>query len=261
MKKYLLLTLSFTGCLSSATFAQTPYSLCSNEQQQKLIQQFNLHSTGNKTNPSEGFISCLNLNPKHKTQLLAISRPIHPLDENGDGNFDLKLYWVDAIKNKILQSYQSPEIIVSDADYYENLYFDVNAFSTLAQTHVVGLKVRHSHRGGFSYSDDSLSLFKVGTSGIQNVLSGLRTQESGYETIGPCLADNAQSDVKRILVLGQKTHFGLQDIVLKETKDQTLTDYRTCRTTQKQDQQQQTLKFNGQTYQFESHDLLQRDAF
>ena len=62
-------------------------------------------------------------------------------------------------------------------------------------------------------------------------------------------------------MLSNKTTHGLQDIVLKEIKDQTKTNYQTCKSVKKQYKQQQTIKFNGQEYKLQHNDLLGIDPF
>ena len=204
----------------------------------------------------ETYKSCLNLDVAQTIQLLAISQPIKYLADD-DASYNLNLYLIDSAQDKILQKYTSPDDLVSDADH-----FDSNRFSTLPNTDVIALTSNHSHRGGFTYHYNNLSLFKISLQQpIRKLFDGIGTNEGGYEAIGNCAPDNARSDVKRILILSNKTNHGLQDIILKETKNQTKTNYRTCKAVKKQFKQQQTIQFNGKEYKLQHQKLLGVDPF
>ncbi len=240
------------------SYADTPYQRCTDEQTQQIMQQFKFYQLNKFQH--DAFTSCLNIDSA--TQLIAISNPITELSDQDDGDFDLHLFLVDLNKNKILQSIKSNETITSDADLFDGITLDVNRFSTLVNTDVVALRIDHSHRGGFTYSSDDLTLYKIGRNQpIQKILSGIGTHESGYEAIGPCEENNQRSNVKRIFVLSQNVHHGLQDIILKESKDQVRSDYRKCTSIEKHYKQQQILKFNGKYYQFEHRNFLGMDPF
>ena len=239
----------------------TPYQSCSERLQTSLIQQFKLVNHQFSNSVAKTYKSCINLDPEQKIQLLAISQPI-AFTSYDDMEHDLNLYLIDSTQGKILQKYKAPETFYSDADHYDGAKLHNTRFSTLPNIDVIGLETSSSHQGGFTYSHNNLALFKVEPKQpIKQVFAGIDTNESGYERIGNCAGNNTSSEVRRILILSNKTNHGLQDIVLKETKNQTITDYKTCKSLTKQYKQQQIIQFNGQSYKLQHHNLLAIDPF
>ena len=259
MKNIIKITAILGIFISVNCFADT-YQRCSGELQNRLIQQFKLDQN-TFSNQVETYKSCLNLDVAQTIQLLAISQPIKYLADD-DASYNLNLYLIDSAQNKILQKYTSPDNLVSDADHFDGIQLDSHRFSTLPNTDVIALTSNHSHRGGFTYYYNNLSLFKFSSQQpIRKIFDGIGTNEGGYEAIGNCAPDNARSDVKRILILSNKTNHGLQDIIMKETKNQTKTNYRTCKAVKKQFKQQQTIQFNGKEYKLQHQKLLGVDPF
>ncbi|MCF0264130.1 hypothetical protein KW868_06550 [Acinetobacter guillouiae] len=259
--KRLQIVLNTALLLIAGNSFAVPYQRCSGQQQQQLIQQFKLVNQRFANTEAKTYQSCIHLDNQQKIQLIAISQPI-AYKSYDDMEHDLNLYLIDSSQHKILQKYKAPETFYSDADHYDGAKLHSTRFSTLPNTDVVGLETSSSHEGGFTYSHNNLALFKVNPrQPIKQVFAGIGTNNSGYERIGNCVGNNTSSDVRRILVLSNKTTHGLQDIVLKETKDQTKTNYKTCTSVKKQYKQQQTIKFNGQVYKLQHNDLLGIDPF
>ena len=256
MLKTLVCTMAF---FSSTQLFAAPYLRCSEDLENKLIQQFKLanHKFADK---AETFKSCISLDGAQKQQLLAISQSIS-YQADDEIEYDLHLYLIDSSQNKILQHYKDPVTYTSDADHYDGVKLDLNRFSTLANTHVVGVETASSHQGGFSYSHNNLALFKIDPKqSIHKIFNGIGTNESGYVNAN-CGADNPFSEVKRILVLSNKTSHGLQDIILKEQKNQVIGNENTCKVKRNTFKQQQVIKFDGKQYRLQHDNLLGIDPF
>lgn len=235
------------------------YQRCSAQQQQQLIDQFKLVNQRFAQTDAKIYQSCINLDSEQKIQLIAISQPI-AYKSYDDMEHDLNLYLIDTTQHKILQKYKAPETFYSDADHYDGAQLHTTCFSTLTDMDVVGIETSSSHQGGFTYSHSNLTLLKVNPKLPIKEIGGISMNDSGDERIGNC-PENSNSEVRRILILSNKTTHGLQDIILKETKNQTKTDYKTCKAVKKQYKQQQTLKFDGQAYKFQHHNFLSIDPF
>jgi len=259
--KTLQIVLNAALLLITGNSFAAPYQACSEQLQDSLIQKFKLTNPSFAKTEAKTYKSCINLDSTQRIQLVAISQPIN-YKSYDDMEHDLNLYLIDSSHHKILQKYKAPETFYSDADHYDGAKLHNTRFSTLPNTDVIGLETSSSHEGGFTYSHNNLALFKVNPrQPIKQVFAGIGTNDSGYERIGNCIGNNTNSDVRRILVLSNKTTHGLQDIVLKEIKDQTKTNYQTCKSVKKQYKQQQTIKFNGQEYKLQHNDLLGIDPF
>lgn len=259
MKKYPILFCAPFLLFSINSFADT-YQRCSEQQQDQITQKFKLLSHKFDNTEAQTFISCLNLDTVQNIQLIAVSQPI-AYQARDEIEHDLNLYLIDSSKNKMLQRYKDPMTYTSDADHFDGVKLDINRFSTLPNTHVVGVETGSSHEGGFTYRYNNLALLKIDPKQpIKEIFSGIGTDDSGYERIGTC-TDNTNSHVKRILILSKNLSHGLQDIIMKETKDQTKTDYRNCKSVKRQYKQQQVIKFNGKEYKLQHDRLLGIDAF
>ena len=100
MQLHMLKTIVCTMAFFSPTqlFA-APYLRCSEDLENKLIQQFKLvnHKFADK---AETFKSCISLDDAQKQQLLAISQPIS-YQADDEIEYDLHLYLIDSSQNKI----------------------------------------------------------------------------------------------------------------------------------------------------------------
>ena len=246
-------------CLAPLLFASmqsfsAAYQRCSESQQESLAEKFNLLTHQFDHLDAQTFKSCIILNNQKNIQPLAISQPISYQDYN-DMEHDLNLYIIDSNKNKILNKYKDPISHTTDAERYDGVKIHSAKFSTLNNTHVVGIETGISHEGGFTYSHDNLSLFKINANySIQPIFSGVGTHDYGYLRGGSCISQNSAS-IQRIFILSKNTTNGLQDIILKETKKLNETNDQTCKSVERQFKQQQIIKFNGQKYKLE-HDRL-----
>ncbi len=259
MKKYsILLCIPFL-LISINSFADT-YQRCSEQQQNQIIQTFKLLTHKFDNTEAQTFISCLNLDNGQNTQLIAISQPI-AYQARDEIEHNLNLYLIDSSKNKILQRYKDPMTYTSDADHFDGVKLDINRFSTLPNTHVVGVETGSSHEGGFTYRYNNLALFKIDPKQpIKEIFSGVGTNDSGYVNAS-CGRDNPFSEVKRIFVLSNQLSHGLQNIVLKEQKNQIIGNENTCKVKRNTFKQQQILKFDGKQYKLQHENLLGIDPF
>lgn len=257
--KILQISLGMALFYISGNLFAAPYQRCSEQQQQQLIDQFKLVNQRFANTDAETYQSCIHLDNAQRIHLIAISQPID-YKSYDDMEHVLNLYLIDSSQHKILQKYKAPETFYSDADHYDGAQLHTTRFSTLNDIDVVGVETSSSHQGGFTYSHSNLTLFKVNPKHSIKEIGGISMNESGYERIGNC-SENSNSEVRRILILSNKITHGLQDIILKETKNQTKTNYKTCTSVKKQYKQQQTLKFNGQVYKFQHHNFLSIDPF
>lgn len=241
-----------------------PYTRCSEQQQIQLVQKFKLDKNHFNNPDAATFLSCINIDTEKNLQLLAISQPI-VFQQIDDMEHDLNMYLIDSKQNKILQHYKDPNTYISDADHFDGIKLDINRFSTLNNINIIALETAHSHSGGFTYGHNNLTLFKIDPKqAIKAIFDGIGTHDYGSEGVGTCngaISENTNSEVKRILVLSNTTTHGLQDITLKETKDQTITNYKTCKSIKKQYKQQQSIKFNGKEYKLQHQRLLGIDPF
>lgn len=258
MKIKTLISISILIC-STQTFAET-YQRCSEQKQEQLIQKLKLMNHKFDNTEAQTFISCLNIDNLQTTQLIAVSQPIS-YQAYDEIEYELNLYLIDSLKNKILQSYKDPMTYTSDADHFDGVKLDINHFSTLPNTHVIGVETSSSHEGGFTYSRNNLALFKIDPEqSIKEIFSGVGTNESGYVNAS-CGQDNPFSEVKRIFVLSNQISHGLQNIILKEQKNQIIGNENTCKVKRNTFRQQQILKFNGKEYQLQHKKLLSIDPF
>lgn len=255
----LMLGLNALLCTMQSHAAET-YQRCSEQQQEQIIQKFKLLTHKFDQTDVKTYKSCINLDQQQKIQLIAISQPIAYQDYN-DMEHDLNLYLIDSSSNKILQRYKDPSSHITDAERYDGVKLHTTKFSTLTNTHVVGVETGSSHEGGFSYRHNNLALFKIDSKQpIKEIFSGIGTDDSGYVNAS-CGQDNPSSEVKRILVLSNQLSNGLQNIVLKEQKNQIIGNENTCKVKRNTFKQQQTLKFNGKEYKLQHHNLLGIDPF
>ena len=257
--KTLQIVLNTALLLITGNSFAAPYQTCSEQLQDSLIQKFKLTNPRFANTEAKTYQSCIHLDNQQKIQLIAISQPI-AYKSYDDMEHDLNLYLIDSYQGKILQKYKAPETFYSDADHYDGAQLHTTRFSTLTDIDVVGIETSSSHQGGFTYSHSNLTLFKVNSKQSIKEIGGISMNDSGDERIGNC-PENSNSEVRSILILSNKTTHGLQDMILKETKNQTKTNYKTCTSVKKQYKQQQTLKFNGQVYKFQHHNFLSIDPF
>ncbi len=238
----LVLILSFV--CSTQAFAET-YQRCTEPEAEKLLDQYQLTHHQNKSADDYSFRDCVIINPQTKLYLVAVSNPLATQSDNA-GNYNLNLFLIDQQHQKIIQKYKHKDPIVPDTRF-ENLTFDINHYSTLADQNIIGLAINTQHVGGISHSSRYLNLYMINKHfNIQPVLTDFLTDFSAG--MGPMGCDTAETSVlKRNLILLNSTSNGLQDIQINEKTEDTRVKSN-CKVIHPILKRQHILKFNGQKY-------------
>lgn len=187
----------------------------------------------------------------------ALSQALDQASDNA-GNYQLDLFLIQRRKQKLIQHYHHPEILIPQTRL-QNIKFDVNAFSNIQNQHVIGLAFNDIHIGGVNSSTRTLQLFHVQpTQPITWVLQDFITDQSASSA--PYQCDDAQhSELKRkFILLRSKTH-GLADLRINENIENIHVDMQNCHVKTIQQKQSKILKFDGKKYYFKAKNLLQID--
>lgn len=204
--------------------------------------------------------SCLLLDPEKQTFLVAKSKQLLvDKDENGNeigGTYDLTLYLIDGLKQKILKQKLVADNISSDALHFDGIELDTTPFSTLPNKNVVGLLQKFSHSGGISHGNDDLYLLKIDGTTITPIGAITTNEYVGMNWDDICRDKGYhQSNVKRTLILSNQITNGLQDIVVKTTKTNEQTTDIGCNETKNVWRKQQVIKFDDKQYRFKPDGL------
>lgn len=268
--KTLILSLTFTlplfafANLSHASNTSNKYTPCSDTQIDMVKNLLNLTFEEAYFSGIHDYHSCVVINADKQTLLMVNSNKIAiDKDENGEessSTYDLTAYLVDARQQKLLGKKVLSKDIISDALHFDGIELDTTPFSTLPNKNVVGLLQKHSHIGGISHGNDDLQLLKLDGTNIRPIGIIMVNEYVGTNWDDDCGSKgNHDNHVKNTLILSKTTHNGLQDINVKSHKVNEGVAGKSCKPFKHTWQKQQTVKFDGNQYNF-SHVALENDG-
>ena len=221
---------------------------CSEELENQLTERILANQLPEPNAYSPTLSSCMHVNIHQQPMLLfALSRPLEHTTEDNAGNYDLNIYLLDQ-QQKILQHYTAPEPIIPETRLNQ-IQWDINPYSSLANQPVFGLAIKQTHIGGISHDARYLNLYHLKPNlAIQPVLTDFLTDfSSGMAPHMGC--DDAQTyTLKRILMLSDHRTHGFQDIIIKEKTEDTLVNTSNCKVSRPVHSKQHILKFDGKRY-------------
>ena len=251
---YVLCLLVLLSIFSSYVLAAPKYQLCTDQQTQKLIHQFKLNIIKEKDSYNT-YTSCLNLNKNQ--QIIAISQPIIVNKNEGYAEYDLQLYLIDAYTHQILHHYIDQIGLGSDAAVLNQIKFDINAYSTVKDKNMIGLKIFHEHLGEMSFNFQNLYLFNISKKqGIQLILENFMTNFQGNNRPSTCDGKGISTQYQVYITPTTTLSYGLNDLILKENLNRQETQTKNCKTKTIKKQRSHHLKFNGKQYQFQHLEFL-----
>lgn len=181
--------------------------------------------------------------------IVALVRPQEGAIETDEvDNYDLEVAVVNAQSGEILQHVLQKGAITSDAMRFEGISLDTANYELARRMRAFGVRTRHSHIGGTSSSDETLSLYVPQGKELKVVLSELSMNTSVSDRGGEC---NEARETTRTLAIGSTVSRGYAHLVVSEksTNQEVQTLNGRCEETESRSSHRYVLPFDGTKYE------------
>ena len=164
-----------------------------------------------------------------------------------EGSYDLDVLIVKTKSGELLQHVTQKGAIASDAMHFDGIWLDTANYELAHGVRAFGVRTRHSHMGGTSSSDETLSLYVPRGNELKPVLLDLNMNSSVGDRGGEC--NEARATV-RTLAIGSASSHGYAHLVVAEnnTNQEIKTLKDGCEETVSQSSHRYVLQFDGTKY-------------
>lgn len=178
--------------------------------------------------------------------IVALVRPQEGATDDA-ANYDLDVLIVKTKSGELLQHHMQKGAIASDAMHFDGIWLDTANYELAHGVRAFGVRTRHSHIGGTSSSDETLSLYVPRGNELKPVLLDLSMSLSVSDRGGEC---NEARETVRTLAIGSASSHGYLHLVVaeKNTNQEIRTLKDSCEENVSQSSHRYVLQFDGTKY-------------